>query len=109
MPGDRIAAERLECSGRPFHNHPVNEIPQRCSAFYRRQIANAINAGADMICTGMFDEINEGTVIFKLVVSPSEEPEIADIFALDADGSGTAASDTYLRIASEARLLRARR
>src|ERR1700720_260523 len=45
---------------------PLNVMPRRCGAFYQRQIDNVIKAGAQMLYTAMFDEINEGTAIFKL-------------------------------------------
>jgi hypothetical protein len=81
---------------------PLNAIPRRCGAFYQRQIDNAIKAGAQMLYTAVFDEINEGTAIFKLETDPTREPVGADLFALDADGCRTATSDTYLRLAGEA-------
>jgi hypothetical protein len=81
---------------------PPNLAPRRCGAFYRRQIDNAIKAGAQMLYTAMFDEINEGTAIFKLAVDPSQEPVGTDLFALDADGCRTATSDLYLRLAGQA-------
>jgi hypothetical protein len=81
---------------------PLNVTPRRCGAFYQRQIDNAIKAGAQMLYTAMFDEINEGTAIFKLVNNPSQEPLGTDLFALDADGCGSASSDMYLRLAGRA-------
>ncbi len=81
---------------------PLNFIPRRCGAFYQRQIDSAIKAGAQMLYTAMFDEINEGTAIFKLGVDPSHEPVGADLLALDADGCRTATNDMYLRLAGEA-------
>jgi hypothetical protein len=55
-----------------------------------------------MLYTAMFDEINEGTAIFKLVNNPSQEPLGTDLFALDADGCGSVSSDMYLRLAGRA-------
>jgi hypothetical protein len=81
---------------------PLNLIPRRCGAFYRRQIDNAIAAGAQMLYTAMFDEINEGTPIFKLTIDPTQEPAGTELFALDADRCRTATSDMYLRMAGEA-------
>ena len=80
----------------------LNQIPRHCGAFYQRQIDNAIKAGAQMLYTAMFDEINEGTAIFKLAANPSQEPVGTDLFALDADGCHAASSDMYLRLADEA-------
>jgi hypothetical protein len=81
---------------------PLNLMPRRCGTFYQRQIHNAIKAGAQMLYTAMFDEINEGTAIFKLVNNPSQEPLGTDLFALDADGCGSVSSDMYLRLAGRA-------
>jgi len=50
----------------------------------------------------MFDEINEGTTIFKLAADPSQEPAGTDLLSLDADGCRTATSDMYLRLAGQA-------
>jgi hypothetical protein len=80
---------------------PLNLIPRRCGAFYQQQIDNAIKAGARMLYTAMFDEINEGTAIFKLVVDPSQEPVGTDLLALDVDGCRSGTSDMYLRLAGQ--------
>jgi len=81
---------------------PLNSAPRRCGAFYQHQIDNAVKAGAQMLYTAMFDEINEGTAIFKLVTKATQEPEGTDLFALDADDCLTATNDMYLRAAGEA-------
>jgi hypothetical protein len=91
-------------------NLPLNSIPRRCGEFYRRQMSNALKAGVDMLYTAMFDEVNEGTAIFKLAATKAQAPVGTDLIALDADGCRTATSDTYLRIAGEAsRALQTRR
>jgi hypothetical protein len=87
---------------RPAKDLPLNLTPRRCGAFYKRQIDNAINAGAQMLYTAMFDEINEGTAIFKLAVDQSEQPVGIDLLGLGADGCRAATADMYLRIAGEA-------
>ena len=81
---------------------PLNVMPRRCGAFYQRQIDNVIKAGAQMLYTAMFDEINEGTAIFKLATEGDQEPTGTDLFALNADGCHAAGSDMYLRFAGEA-------
>jgi hypothetical protein len=80
----------------------INVIPRRCGTFYQRQIDNAIKAGGQMLYTAMFDEINEGTAIFKLAAEGDKEPTGTHLFALNADGCRTAGSDMYLRFAGEA-------
>jgi hypothetical protein len=81
---------------------PLNVMPRSCGAFYQSQIDNAIEAGAQMLYTAMFDEINEGTAIFKLAAASSQEPVGTELLPLGADGCHTATSDMYLRLAGEA-------
>jgi hypothetical protein len=81
---------------------PINVMARRCGAFYQRQIDNAMKAGAPTLYTAMFDEINEGTAIFKLTAENDQEPIGTDLFALNADGCRAASSDMYLRVAGEA-------
>jgi hypothetical protein len=81
---------------------PIDAIPRRCGAFYRRQVANIIKAGATMLYTAMFDEVNEGTAIFKVAPTPARQPAGADLLPLDAGGCGNATSDLYLRLAGDA-------
>jgi hypothetical protein len=81
---------------------PVNEIPRRCGAFYKRQIKNALGSGAQMLFTAMFDEIGEATAIFKIAAEPGGTPAGTDFLALDADGCSNATSDMYLVLAGQA-------
>jgi hypothetical protein len=91
----------------PEKNLTLNFTPRRCGALYDRQVKNAVKAGAQVLYTAMFDEINEGTAIFKLAVDDNQEPTGIDLFALDANGCRAARSDMYLRLAGEAtRVLR---
>jgi hypothetical protein len=83
-------------------NLPLNSIPRRCGEFYQHQIANVVRSHADMLYTAMFDEVNEGTAIFKMAVSKNQEPTRTELVPLDADGCGSATSDMYLRIAGSA-------
>jgi hypothetical protein len=83
-------------------NSPLNLIPRRCGEFYQRQIDNAIKAGAQMLYTAMFDEINEGTAILKLAARPAQGPVGPDLVPLDADGCRSATSDMYLHFAGQA-------
>ncbi len=45
-------------------------IPRLGGRFYWDQIATVINAGAQMIYVAMFDEVDEGTAIFKVSDNP---------------------------------------
>ena len=77
---------------------PPNQIARRCGAFYWHQAANAVNAGAAMLYTAMFDEVDEATAIFKLAPTATDLPNGQGFLALDADGCALP-SDWYLRLA----------
>lgn len=49
---------------------PLASIPREGGKFYWEQIYTSLNAGAKMLYIAMFDEINEGTAIFKCVDNP---------------------------------------
>ena len=52
---------KLEFHGLP----PLNQIPRQKGAFLWSQISGAVQSGAKMIYVAMFDEMDEGTAIFK--------------------------------------------
>ena len=87
-------------NGHPENAIP-NVIPRRCGAFYAHQVANVLGAGAHMIFTAMFDEVDEGTAMFKLAPKTDDTPMAPFFLALDADGCALA-SDYYLRLAGAA-------
>lgn len=62
--------------GMSWHNmHPESKMPTIArdrGRFYWEQIAGAIGAGAEMFYIAMFDEIDEGTAIFKTSNDPPE-------------------------------------
>jgi len=68
--------------------------------FLWRQAYNAKIAGATMLKIAMFDEVDEGTAIFKTVSQRAQAPEQGFWLTLDADGAELP-SDWYLRIAGE--------
>lgn len=71
---------------------PLNQIPRLGGRFLWRQIHGAIKEGATMIYVAMFDEIDEGTAIFKCA---NEVPVGASPF-LTYEG---VAADHYLWLA----------
>jgi hypothetical protein len=75
---------------------PVASIPRQGGRFYWQQIATAINAGANMLYVAMFDEVNEGTAIFKVSDNPPVS-ETARFVQLDGEPS-----DHYLWLTGEA-------
>ncbi len=85
-------------SWKNLKNGPVNQIPRRGGRFYWNQVYNAISSGATMIKTAMFDEIDEGTAIFKISEGKATAPVEFPMVNLDADGEKLP-SDWYLRVA----------
>jgi len=75
---------------------PVGSIPRQGGKFYWNQIYTALTAGADMVYVAMFDEVNEGTAIFKC----SDNPPVSKVAKfIDMDGMP---SDHYLWLTGQA-------
>ena len=77
----------------------ANTIPRERGNFFWKQVAGAKNAGAEMLYVAMFDEMNEGTSIFKCATT--------DHLPLNGDGSFTGidadlGSDYYLWLTGQA-------
>ena len=80
---------------------PLNSIPRLGGKFYWDQIATAIVSGAEMLYVAMFDEVNEGTAIFKV----SDNPPVSEWAKFI--GNDGMPSDHYLWLSGEAaRMLR---
>jgi len=79
----------------------LNQIPRNGGNFYWRQAYNAMSAGCTMIYGAMFDEVDEGTAMFKVAVSPVQQPAQGAFVPLNIDGYALP-SDWYLRLAGEA-------
>ncbi|MBE0545865.1 MAG: hypothetical protein IH623_31435 [Verrucomicrobia bacterium] len=89
-----------------FPNNPPNQIPRQAGHFYWRQAYNAVSAGSTMIYGAMFDEVDEGTAMFKLAPTAAELPAQGTFVPLNIDGTNLP-SDWYLRLAGAAsRMLR---
>jgi hypothetical protein len=94
------------CPGFSWHNlsthafpddiKPVGSIPRQGGRFYWQQISTALLAGADRLYVAMFDEVNEGTAIFKCTNNPPVS-KVAQF--IDMDGKP---SDHYLWLTGEA-------
>jgi hypothetical protein len=76
---------------------PLNQVPRAGGAFYWRQVFDAMNAGATMLYVAMFDEMDEGTAMFKLAPTPAQLPTGVKLLPLNADGINLP-SDWYLRL-----------
>ena len=94
------------CPGFSWHNlsrsefpddvKPVGSIPRQGGRFYWQQMSTAMIAGAEMIYVAMFDEVNEGTAIFKCTNTPPVS-KVAKFIDMD-DMPG----DHYLWLTGEA-------
>ena len=78
-----------------------NEIPRSHGDFMWTQFATMRAAGVSSVYISMFDEMNEGTAIFKLAEDASMVPAGRWYLTLDADGVHTS-SDFYLRLVNDA-------
>ncbi|MGE0787402.1 MAG: glycoside hydrolase family 71/99-like protein [Sandaracinaceae bacterium] len=77
---------------------PLNQIPRLAGRFYWTQLRAYTDAGATMVFSAMFDEVDEGTAMFELAPTTAETPVDGRFLALDADGYSLP-SDFYLRLA----------
>jgi hypothetical protein len=98
----------VEFPGYSAHNlggGTLNGIPRNGGGFYWRQLYNALSAGCTMLFGAMFDEIDEGTALYKIAPTTNEIPAFAptnqyQFFALNADGYSLP-SDWYLRVTQQ--------
>lgn len=106
-----IAYVPCVCPGFSWHNlslyefpddiKPSGSIPRQGGRFYWQQLSTAITAGAQMLYVAMFDEVNEGTAIFKTTNTPPVS-QYATFIGMDGQPS-----DHYLWLTGEAaRMLR---
>src|SRR3989304_7570433 len=65
---------------------PLNQIPRNGGHFFWRQIYNTLSSGARMLYVAMFDEVDEGTAMFKLAPTRQELPVGPAWGPLDIDG-----------------------
>lgn len=78
----------------------INDNPRDGGNLYLRQAYNAISARAQFIYVAMFDEVDEGTAMFKLAPNDAAAPAQGTFVTLDEDGYNLP-SDWYLRLAGE--------
>ena len=80
---------------------PFNPIPRQGGRFFWRQVERALRARSTMLYGAMFDEVDEGTAMFKVAASHRDAPVERPFVTMDADGKALP-SDWYLRLAREA-------
>lgn len=76
-----------------------NMFPRYCGSFYWQQVVNVLDAGAKQMFIAMFDEVDEGTAMYKMVTAQTGLPKDSQLIPLDIDGCKLN-SDFYLRLAS---------
>jgi hypothetical protein len=64
---------------------PLNQIPRQKGRFYWSEISGAIHGGAQMLYVAMFDEMDEGTAIFKCSNNPPGGVKLCDYEGLPGD------------------------
>jgi alpha-L-fucosidase 2 len=77
---------------------PSTEIPRDGGNFYWKQLSTYIDAGAQMLYLAMFDEIDEGTAIFKCAT----EVPVGAVGSTFVPVDKELGSDHYLFLAGEA-------
>lgn len=77
-----------------------NQFPRNHGDFLWAQFATFKNAGVISAYVAMFDELNEGTSIFKVAEDASMVPAGKYFLTLDADGTHVS-SDFYLRLVND--------
>ena len=83
------------------NNGLYNQIPRSGGTFYWRQAYNAVRSGCTMVYGAMFDEVDEGTAMYKLAPAAAQLPAQGTFVPLNADGYNLG-SDWYLRLADQA-------
>ena len=112
--GAEVAADRAWCSALKLdyvpcvypgfswynlskHRDPFDAIPRLKGRFYWGLMTTAIQSGAKMIYVAMFDEMDEGTAIFKCTSKPPENQPPAKFLAYE-----DLPSDHYLWLTGQA-------
>ncbi len=80
----------------------LNAIKRDTGRFYWRQIFNALSLDIDMLYIAMFDEVDEGTAIYKTVSRRKDLPRQGKFVPLSEKGVELP-NDWYLRLTGEAK------
>jgi hypothetical protein len=65
--------------------YPLNQIPRQKGEFYWNEISGAVDAKAKMLYVAMFDEMDEGTAIFKCSNNPPGGVKLCDLEGMPTD------------------------
>jgi len=86
---------------RPQPSPEFNSYPRAGGTFLWRQVNAHVRAGATMLKGAMFDEIDEGTALYKLAPTSAQAPAGTRFVVMDTDGQALP-SDWYLRLVGAA-------
>lgn len=78
-----------------------NPFPRRGGRFWWKQFHEQYQQGCTMFYGAMFDEVDEGTAMFKIAETAADKPTAPPFVSLDADGERLP-SDFYLKLAGQA-------
>ena len=84
-----------------LNNGPFNQIPRNGGNFYWPQAYNVVRSGCTMVYGAMFDEVDEGTAMYKCAPTAAQLPAQGAFVPLNIDGYNLG-SDWYLRLADQA-------
>ncbi|KAL3791318.1 hypothetical protein HJC23_006047 [Cyclotella cryptica] len=85
---------------------PINSIPRLGGRFMWSQAYRyAENDNITSVWMAQFDEVDEGTAIFKVAKTKHELPAQGNWLTLDVDGDGEIPHDWYLRLCGHAQLM----
>lgn len=82
-------------SWRNMNGPKATQIPRNKGSFLWKQVVASMNAGAEMLYVAMFDEIDEGTAIYKV----TNNPPVGKSAFVTYEGQP---SDFYLKLVGEA-------
>jgi hypothetical protein len=75
----------------------LNRIPRRCGQFLWKQVVNLLGARVQTLYAAMFDEVDEGTALFRIESDVGALPAGANMVTLHQDGCKLP-DDWYLRV-----------
>jgi len=92
-------------------NNKFNEVPRNGGTFLWHQLHNVFTAGSQMAYVAMFDEVDEGTAIYKIAetlkeapsnISEKKQPKFLTLDADKQNGYDCVPSDWYLKLVGNA-------
>ena len=79
---------------------PINQIPRLGGRFLWMQAADDVRAGAKMLYGAMFDEVDEGTALFKMTSDSADLPTAPPLLPLN-EPRNQLPNDWYLKLSGK--------